>query len=328
MISFVIPCYNSERYIRRCLDSLIKIKSNDIEIIVIDDGSSDNSVKIVDELSKNSDKEIRMLKLNHLGVSNARNKGLMASKGEYICFIDSDDTVKSKKITQIINYLNNETNKIDLLMTNVFEDEKETIDGITLKKQQFLNYYYPLYGKQEIHLLHGKFFNKKMLLKNHIKFLNDVKVGEDLIFNLDCIDSSNNIMYVDFNFYRYEISNNSVTTKFNPNAVKDKILIFRKLIYIYSKYRLDKTILDSILLKMIYSIAINRAYKNDRKLESYRKIVNVKRNYKLLSTRELMITKGKHLKFLNMILLQSNDFFFYLVVKIIFEIKKVRRIFK
>ena len=92
-ISIIIPIYNGEKFIEKCIKSIKNQTFKDFEIILVNDGSSDNSGQICDELAKN-DNRIKVIHQENLGVSEARNRGIIASKGEYICFIDCDDYIK------------------------------------------------------------------------------------------------------------------------------------------------------------------------------------------------------------------------------------------
>lgn len=99
-LSIVIPAYNTEKYISECLDSIIKQKTSDYEVLIIDDGSTDGTAKICDDYAKNN-KQISVFHIKNGGVSNARNRGITEAKGELIWFVDSDDTIKPNAIKKI-----------------------------------------------------------------------------------------------------------------------------------------------------------------------------------------------------------------------------------
>ena len=98
LVSIIIPIYNSEKYLKKCIDSILEQKYNNLEIILINDGSTDNSGKICDRLAI-EDKRIKVIHKLNEGVSIARNKGLEMAKGEYIFFIDSDDYIDENIIS-------------------------------------------------------------------------------------------------------------------------------------------------------------------------------------------------------------------------------------
>jgi glycosyltransferase involved in cell wall biosynthesis len=106
-ISIIVPVYNTEKYLKKCLDSLVNQSLKDIEIIIINDGSTDNSQNIIDEYKNKYPKLIKSYIKENGGLSDARNFGLAKAKGEYIGFVDSDDYVDYK----LFELLNNEIKK-------------------------------------------------------------------------------------------------------------------------------------------------------------------------------------------------------------------------
>lgn len=122
MVSVIIPMYNSEKYIEDCINSVINQTYRNLEIIVIDDCSSDSSTEIVSNMKDSRLKIIRLLE--NKGVSNARNKGVELAEGDYICFIDSDDIWVKNKIEKQLDFI--EKNKYDFIYSNyAFLDNKK-----------------------------------------------------------------------------------------------------------------------------------------------------------------------------------------------------------
>lgn len=101
LVSVIIPVYKTERYLHRCIDSLVNQDYKNIEIILIDDGSPDHCGNICDEYAK-KDKRIRVIHQENQGISVARNAGIKKSCGEYICFVDSDDYVDIHLLSTVI----------------------------------------------------------------------------------------------------------------------------------------------------------------------------------------------------------------------------------
>ena len=102
LVSVIVPVYNREKYLRTCLDSIIGQTWKEVEIIVIDDGSTDLSYEIIDEYVK-KEPRIRMIRNQHNGVSAARNAGIEAARGEFLAFIDSDDYVEADYIANLVS---------------------------------------------------------------------------------------------------------------------------------------------------------------------------------------------------------------------------------
>jgi glycosyltransferase involved in cell wall biosynthesis len=170
MVSVIIPVYNTEEYLDKCLSSIINQTIKNIEIIIIDDGSNDNSKNIIDKYM-NIDSRIKYYYQSNKGVAAARNKGISLANGDYIVFIDSDDYVDSTFIEKLYNNIND-----NILMS---------ICG-TIKVSFNNEIKYNYVDKKLLDCLRGtasykRMINKKLLDKYQILFPN-LKVCEDLVF--------------------------------------------------------------------------------------------------------------------------------------------------
>lgn len=128
MLSVIIPVYNVEKYIYECIKSVVEQSIKEIEIIVVDDGSQDNSIKIVEKFI---DKRIKILKKDNGGLSSARNEGLKVATGEYVIFVDSDDYLKDNTVLEEMYRIAKES-KSDIVVGNYVKkyDEKEEINKV------------------------------------------------------------------------------------------------------------------------------------------------------------------------------------------------------
>ena len=125
LISIVIPVYNAEKYIDRCMESIVSQTYQSIEIIAVDDGSSDKSVDKLREW-KNKDKRIKVIEKENTGVSDTRNKGICAAKGTYLCFVDVDDYLE-KKYVEVLHdtIVKDETDIVSCNFITEYEGEIE-----------------------------------------------------------------------------------------------------------------------------------------------------------------------------------------------------------
>ena len=216
-ISIVVPIYNAEKYISGCVDSLLGQTYKDIEIILIDDGSTDKSPEICDNYVKEH-ANIKVIHQQNGGVSAARNRGMETAVGEYVVFVDADDYVLPTYCENLIGFADEIT---DLIVSGfVFVEGtgkiKKTVKVTDLSnctpeslKTNFDFYYH-------LALLNSPFAKlyKKDLIKD-ICFNTDVSMGEDFLFNLECYKKSKSIKFVPIAEYYYNISNeNSATKKF------------------------------------------------------------------------------------------------------------------
>ena len=245
-ISVIVPVYNVEKFIRRCLDSIINQTMKDLEIILVDDGSTDNSGVICDEYAK-LDNRITVIHKENGGVSSARNRGLDIATGEWIAFVDSDDYIDNKMYE--ILYTNAEKNNCDISVC-YFEyinqkgislynpNKKLGIKGI-YNENKFLNL---LYENSETNLICICIWNKlyKKDIFEKLRFKEIIHEDEDIFNSIFTHDYS---IYVDeLPLYKYIQNTNSIMNK--PITKKNFVLldvlykridVFRKKnLYLYS----------------------------------------------------------------------------------------------
>lgn len=205
--SIIVPVYNVERYISRCIDSILKQTIQDFELILIDDGSPDNSGNICDEYAQ-LDNRIVVVHQENKGVSAARNKGLDIAKGKYIVFVDSDDEVTSDYLECMDN------SDADLVISGV---KKIGSNG----KVQHCLAYSTLYindienstiskmiSDKSINFIYAKRYKKKIIDLENISFPNDMELAEDTLFCAKYTCACQTIEYVDavsYVYYKYNV---------------------------------------------------------------------------------------------------------------------------
>jgi len=185
LVSFIIPIYNAENYICKCLDSVLAIARNDYEILIINDGSIDHTEEILSSYIKISDK-IRVINQKNSGVSAARNNGVKHALGTYIFFIDADDVIEPSNVSYIMGTFDDK-NPYDLILGNYCDIRK---DDAVIKEY---NLYNKIHNKRVLldkvylgdfllNICWGKFLNKKIIIENQILFDSTMKYGEDTVF--------------------------------------------------------------------------------------------------------------------------------------------------
>lgn len=210
LISIIVPVYNVEKYIEKCIESIMNQTYKNIEIILIDDGSTDNSGKICDDFAV-KDNRIKVLHKKNGGLSSARNVGLDIAVGNYIGFIDSDDSVHHKMYELLYKAMvdsNADIAECDHLSTN----NKDTI--IEIEKTFSINEYT---GKER--LLECRFkelsfcvWPKLYKKESIIRKFNEKIILEDLEWTPEIIFNCNKIVYIDMKMYIYLRRSNSITT--------------------------------------------------------------------------------------------------------------------
>lgn len=189
LVSIIVPVYNAEKYIHRCIDSLLAQTYTNIEVILVDDGSPDNCGKICDEYAA-KDKRVKVTHQQNAGVSAARNTGIAHSKGDWITFVDADDkvtddyieTLMSKDRDWIIGGYRDTNN-------NCCHINEDSYIGKERLIQFFQEHLHNLYTNN----IGGKLYRSSIICKNGIKFNTNVRFSEDFLFNLEFLSHCNSV---------------------------------------------------------------------------------------------------------------------------------------
>ncbi|MCT1797322.1 glycosyltransferase family 2 protein [Aerococcus viridans] len=221
-ISIIIPMYNSEEFIFETINSLIMQTYKNIEILIIDDGSTDSSATIIEE--KFNDKRIKYFYQENSGAPTARNYGLQKANGEYVLFFDSDDIMLKYGVEKLVNKIRKfeadlvvgDYNRIDSegnLKSQV--ERRYTMDNYyglndQFSKIQFLANIDPLPG--------SKLFRKQFLLSKGITF-EKLSIGQDLNFYLKCLGHCPKVEIIDDEIYSYRIRENSISRKYSKSIL-------------------------------------------------------------------------------------------------------------
>lgn len=248
LISVIVPVYNTGRYLNRCMDSIINNDYKNLEIICINDGSTDESLNILREYEA-KDNRIVVVDVSNGGVSKARNIGLERASGEFICFIDSDDWIHKKFFSTLLYFA--EKTKAEIVVSSFIRtgdyvrDEQINLSDIKTqyhKRNALENHDFKSF-------IWGRIYSKNVI--KNLRFVNEVKISEDTLFNIEVISNNENIRVVLLNaeLYYYFDRNDSAINTCNGRD-------FKILSYIYLE-RAEKA--DS---KYITGIYLNEAFKN------------------------------------------------------------------
>lgn len=216
-VSILSPCYNVEKYVSQCLDSIIQQTYKNLQIILVDDGSTDNTLAILNQYAS-LDSRIEVHHQENKGVATARNELLSKVKGDYVLFVDSDDWI--------------ELDMVEFLIAKVTEENAEVAvcgnvvnNGIPKK-----NYKEETWGKEKVieeFLRHtnfnGSLWNKLFsvkLLKNNPTFNPEISYGEDALFTWQIIQNVEKIIVTDKQLYHYRMNEGSLShAKWSPNKM-------------------------------------------------------------------------------------------------------------
>lgn len=222
-LSIIIPIYKSERWIGRCLDSIYSqgIEEALFEVICIIDGSPDNSIKVVRERQV-CHNNLVIVEQDNNGVSMARNRGIDESRGDYVMFVDSDDTFFEHSLSEILSSL--ASDDAEIIVTRCFTKEYEWVpwnhlfnDGDIIKTDNAIKKGY-LRG-----CVWGACYNRRFIIKNSIRFVEKVSNGEDSLFFMTCMYFAHAIMFKDVKLYNVVEECGSLSRTYNEKKVYDII---------------------------------------------------------------------------------------------------------
>lgn len=273
-ISTIIPVYNQEKYIEKALKSIIDQAFEPCEILIINDASTDKTQDKCKEF-KQLYKNIKIINLTkNMGVSNARNIGIDNAIGDYIHFMDSDDTIDKDMYENIIAEMENKEK--DLIITGTRYNENNKINTYIPKKcdintlNEMKNFIKDscISGRRDIfNVVWNKLYKRDFLLKNAIRFDKDITFGEDFLFNLECMKKTNSIYTINKAYYNYMRRSNEETLKmkFLRNKIYLRRLFYKKWIEFYKSYGIYEDVSKEMQIYegfRIYMAIISVANKN------------------------------------------------------------------
>jgi glycosyltransferase involved in cell wall biosynthesis len=277
-ISVIVPVYNVEKYISKCLDSLVNQTLDDIEIIVVNDGSKDNSEKIIDKYVKKYPNMIFSYKKENGGLSSARNYGLKLAKGEYIAFIDSDDYVDLDLFEKMYNTALNE--KSDVVVCPVKYVYK---DKISHKNFNMLLFNKSIKVSPKILIeaksyAPNKIYKREFWMKNKFEFPNQYFEDSALIYNV--LLKANKVSAINDGYYFYNRINDSSITKVLDNRIYDIFKSTDSILSFYKKNKVYEKIKDSVDYVIIGHIRFRtRTYISAHAPKQLKEFINYSHKY-------------------------------------------------
>lgn len=244
-ISIIIPMYNAEKYIARCLESVINQSFNNIEIIIVNDGSTDESLEICKKYGE-VDERIIILNKRNSGVSVARNEGMNVATGEYVMFVDADDWIDEsmcqdlyKRISEcqadicFCNNIKEYGNKSEYIDFGISKDVisldeiKEVILSLIEEKDKKI-----AHRRETFRGPCAKLYKRSIIIDKNITFNKELAIGEDLVFNLEYLKYCKKIVVERKFLYHYRVNLQSATKRYRENAWDT----YRKLLVILEEY--------------------------------------------------------------------------------------------
>lgn len=264
MLSVIIPVYNVEKYLDECLDSVINQSLMDLEIIIVNDGSTDNSSTIIEKF-KQKDSRIKVINQKNHGLAAARNAGIEVATGKYITFLDSDDWIDLKMYQMMLEKMEKET--ADIVSCSVDDNYKnKNIPSLVLNDEVIKNIdvnrtlFFTNYLLKEGIVVWNKIYRSKIIKEKSIRFVGKEHIlQEDIYFNFQYyfyVDTAVNISDI---LIHYRIRNSSIT----KSKIKDSFDKNLKLIeYMnqYVEYGQYDNQMNNYIAKMAYSLCNTATY--------------------------------------------------------------------
>lgn len=270
LVSIIIPIYNVEKYLEQCIKSLINQTYRNLEIILINDGSTDKSTKICEKY-KNQDNRIVFINKKNGGAASAKNEGLKIAKGDYITFVDSDDFIEPDMIEYMVNTIKKyNSDIIQCSFTNLYKNtERFKQDKIVEQKISSKDFLELFLKKWDSSLFWNKLF-KREVIEN--VFFKEGRCIDDEFFTYKCVINSKSIVTSNKIVYNYRMRKSGVM----KSESSQKQILKDRVDYLYERYEivrkiykdLDKDFLEHLLT---YYLIISKDYYVDEKLLDYMK---------------------------------------------------------
>lgn len=244
LVSIVIPAYNAQKYMGRCLDSLVGQEYKNIEIIVVNDGSRDQTEEICQNYAKR-DERVKLITIENGGVSNARNVGIQSAKGTYVMFVDSDDYVESDYVCRHLQAI--QDMDADWAVSGFFTHYENTRDVGRIPGEYAGVYEAEAFGETFLWLYRRYFINSvwnKIYVRKLIKngFDTELSLGEDLVFNLNYMETMQRAVVMEDCLYHYmcDEQKDSLTQKVNLKNIETEMANYERILHECQKWRITE----------------------------------------------------------------------------------------
>lgn len=256
LVSFIVPVYNGEKTIERCLSSICNLREKNIEIIVVNDGSTDCTKDILENLAQ-ADKRIKVVNIPNGGVSNARNIALKLAKGEYVAFSDCDDIVLND-YNGVLEIL--ERQAFDIIVCDYVHNKETIREDFHRKKLQAGNnncgLLYEEIALGQFNNIWCNIYKRDIIEQNDLKFDSEMKMGEDAKFNLDYVGLCKSCYYYDKPVYEY-IDDNSTSAmhSYKASYLRDHIILYDRQLDFLNKHQMSEGFeIDDYMVSRLFGI--------------------------------------------------------------------------
>ncbi|MGY8917831.1 MAG: glycosyltransferase family 2 protein [Flavobacteriales bacterium] len=287
LVSIIVPFYNVEQYIDRCIKSLLSQTYLNLEILLVDDCSPDNTLEIVQQYA-NNDSRIKILQYDkNRGLGGARNYGIEQAKGEYILFVDSDDYIEANTVEGL--YEKAKDNNLCVLEANYLKEGEISTEVLPRKSY----YSQKVFSGKEYWesipiapvVAWNKFYKLSFLKENNIKF--KLRKFEDVAFTAEVFMKAKRVMNIDFPFYHYIVRENSIMTETTTKShLEDAYVLINDMKVIFDTNKENEQMKKSYLYSFIGFFRLWHLYSDDKLIKKHmkKKVLNL-----FFNTRKLVL---------------------------------------
>ena len=293
MFSILVPVYNVEKYISACIESVVNQSYHEFELILVDDGSTDESGKLCDKYSS-VDKRINVIHQKNSGLICARRVAISCAKGDYYIFLDSDDSLKENALTILYTYIQQYQADCIIYGMDRVADSKivqkfvpEINDNLLVTDKEIL--YSMVFTKSDYNAIWRKAVRRSVFQGLDYSQYYHLSHGEDLLQSLEIYKYSNHVLFVNDSLYNYTINPNSITQSIDIDNYKIDFTIREKVV----EFIESENVLSDEAKKRFFSYCISKLCIDIRKISRF------KTSYRKIKEKYLEIKKSKYYSFLN-----------------------------
>jgi len=281
VVVVIIPIYNTAKYLDACINSVLKQTYQNFKIILVDDESPDEAPQICDDWVK-KDNRIKVIHKKNEGLGYTRNAGLAVAVGDYVCFLDSDDTLDDETFEGCINALDKEkadacffgrkTGKPDgSFYVNSNIPKKLVYIGDEVKNEYATTYLGPMPDSEGVGYIQASaccaMYRLSIIENNNIRFLSEREyLSEDTFFNLDFCKYASKIVIIPKDYYNYTYNGESLTKRYNPNRFNQLRNFYGHLL----KYKDEYSEADNVDVRVPYQLYVYLRHTVEYEAKSYK----------------------------------------------------------
>lgn len=275
-VSIVIPAYNVEKTIEGCIRSIILQTYGQLEIIVVDDGSEDDTYHVVKALATN-DKRIKIIRQENQGASAARNGGIREAVGRFILFVDADDMIMEDMVEILLQRQKEyQADLVQCAIIRIFNENHQQIFSDMIFRQyesrdEINSHFFDILNN-DLNSPVGKLYKKKIIDKHGIFFDEQLEVSEDLCFNLQYLEKIESMVYIPDALYCYYLHNSFLTKKYKRNLFDIRKRAIEILEAFLNRNELNRNIIHYLYIKLLFASAMQEVEYNRNRQERYKEI--------------------------------------------------------